>query len=389
MRIAFVHWGYPPVIGGVETHLFNLCPALVRLGHRVFLLTGSHLDAKAAYVEEGVRIKRFPILDLNWLASRGFVSLEGEVRQKITAFLDESRAELVHAHNMHYFSELHAMILREETRKRKIPLILTAHNVWDDQLFLSIAAKIQWDRIIAVSHYIKRALEGYGFDEKRITVIHHGIDGTPFFKASREAALQKYPQLREKRIIFHPARMGLAKGNHISVQAFRLIKQEFPNAMLVMSGTKDVIDWVSSQQRDIAFILQLLDNFGLRHDTLIDSYPIEFMPAMYAAAEICIYPSVAQEPFGITMLEAMAAGKPMIVSRMGGMPEVIQHGVNGFIVEPANPRALANTVTRLLSDRKLAKKVGQGGLKAFRQKYYLERMVDQIVSVYQLCLLKK
>lgn len=389
MRIAFVHWGYPPVVGGVETHLYHLCPALVRLGHRVSLLTGSHSEAKAEYVEHGVRIKRLPILDLNWLARRGLASLEREVRQEISAFLESSRAELVHAHNMHYFSELHATILREETRKRNIPLILTAHNVWDDQLFLSIAAKIQWDHVIAVSHYIKRALEGYGMDEKRTVVIHHGIDGKPFFQARREVALQKYPPLRGKQIIFHPARMGLAKGNHIAIQAFRLIKKQFPQAILVMAGTKNIIDWVSSQERDIAFLLQLLDNFGLRRDTLIDSYPIEFMPAMYAVADVCVYPSVVHEPFGITMLEAMAAGKPMIVSRMGGMPEVIQHGVNGFIVEPANPRALANTIARLLSDRKLAKKVGQGGLKAFRQKYYLERMVDQIVSVYQLCLLKK
>jgi glycosyltransferase involved in cell wall biosynthesis len=383
MKIGILHWGYPPIIGGVETHLSLMGPQLVRLGHEVAILTGVHSDTPNSYMDNGVHIKRIPIMDLNWLFRRGFVNLAGEIRREIGKFLDEYHVEIIHAHNMHYFSELHAHILEQEAEKRMIPIVLTAHNVWDDAECVSLTRDIHWDEVIAVSNYIKTELEGYGLDMKRITTIHHGIEGKPFFEGNAEEAKKRYPQLEGKKVIFHAARISLAKGCAVSVKAFRLVKEEIPEAMLVMAGTRNVIDWGAYQQREIAYIKQLLDMFNLDDYTLIDHYDLQFIPHMFAAADVVLYPSIFAEPFGIVMLEGMAAAKPVIISRSGGMPEIIKNRVNGFVVEPRDHRALAKTIIRLLRHPDLAREIGAKGRETFKQKYYLERMVDQTVAVYR------
>lgn len=381
MRIAMVHWGYPPIIGGVETHLSQLCPALVEKGHKVSLLTGSHPETVTSYIEHGVKIKRVPIMDLNWLYHRGFASLEDEINREIKVFLDETKAEIIHAHNMHYFSKIHAQALEREASKRNIPLILTAHNVWDDSEFLLLSS-INWDHIIAVSQFIKKELVGFGFNPGKVTAILHGIKDNNLNLSNKETARKKYPVLKNRKVIFHPARMGLAKGSAVIVKAFRLVKQEFPDALLVFAGTKNIIDWGEYQQKEIAYIIQLLDMLGLRNDTLIDQYPVDFMPAMYASADICVYPSIFSEPFGLVMLESMSAGKSIVVSRSGGMPEVIKSGINGYIVPPNDYISLARAISKLIKNPKLASRLGQNGLKIFHQKFTLERMVDDIIVVY-------
>ena len=157
---------------------------------------------------------------------------------------------------MNYFSKTHARILEDEVvNKRHIPLILTAHNSWDDMLFLEVTRKVAWSHIIAVSFYIKKELMGIGCDSDQVTTIHHGIDINKFKPTNRKEYKGRLAPLRDRRVIFHPARMGIAKGCDISVKAMRLIVRKFPDTVLVLAGTRNIVDWVSSQQRDIAYIV--------------------------------------------------------------------------------------------------------------------------------------
>ncbi|KPK42330.1 MAG: hypothetical protein AMJ78_02980, partial [Omnitrophica WOR_2 bacterium SM23_29] len=107
LNIAQMHWGFPPIIGGVETHLTIILPQLVKFGHRVSLLTGTAEGAKTRYKYEGVDIYRIPIMDLNWLYKRGLEGIKDEVYSVFTSFLNKSKADVIHVHNMHYFSKVH------------------------------------------------------------------------------------------------------------------------------------------------------------------------------------------------------------------------------------------------------------------------------------------
>ena len=86
LKIVHLHWGFPPIIGGVETHLTIILPEMVRQGHKVSLLTGAVEGVEGEYEYEGVAIYRNPVMDLNWLSKRGLSGLEEELRHVFSDF---------------------------------------------------------------------------------------------------------------------------------------------------------------------------------------------------------------------------------------------------------------------------------------------------------------
>jgi len=290
---------------------------------------------------------------------------------------------------MHYFSKVHAETLQHLAKSRKIPIILTAHNAWDELLFMELTNDIAWDHMIAVSHFIKKELIGIGVDDTKITVVHHGIDQQKFHPTLKPGnILQKYPQLKNRKVIFHPARIGLAKGCDTSIKAMSLVKHRYPDAILVLAGSKNIIDWGSTQQKDIAYMVNLIKYFELEKNVLIDSYSLDEIKKIYAASDVCLYPSSSCEPFGLTMLEAMASAKPIIVTNMGGMPEVIQNGINGFIVPVRDFELIATKIITLLDDDKLRNRLGYTGRQMVDSQYTKERVTKDTLAVYHKALNK-
>jgi glycosyltransferase involved in cell wall biosynthesis len=384
LNIAQIHWGFPPVIGGVETHLTILLPELVKRGHKVSLLTGAVKGEKKRSNYEGVEIFRDQLFDLNWLVKKELDGLDKKISKTYNDFFDEIEPDIIHVHNMHYFSEPHTKILEKISKKRGVPLILTAHNVWDDVLFLKLTKEIEWGHMIAVSHYIKKELYGAGISEDKITVIHHGIDTKVFHPKVKPAnILKKHPKLKNKKIVFHPARIGIAKGCDVSIKAIRLVKEKFPDVLLVMTGSSNIIDWALSQEKDLAYFADLIKFFDLKKNVYINVYSNQEMIELFSLADVCIYPSSASEPFGLTMLEAGASGKPMIVTEMGGMPEVIMNDINGYVVKVKDFEALASRIEYLLARDGVRKRLGNTGRQMVTNHYTKEIMTRCHLDVYE------
>lgn len=383
LRIAQVHWAFPPTIGGVETHLSILMPELVRNGHRVSLLTSQIPGAPRRCEFGGAEILRTPYLSLSYLMQHDAELLEDEIRRAFREHFEAFRPDLVHAHNLHYFTLVHGRILSDLCRSRGIPLILTSHNAWNDTLFLHGSRDIPWDHIIAVSHYIKREMCGVGCDPRRLTVIHHGIDIDAFHPdVDSRPALQRFPQLQGRRVLFHPARMGMAKGNDVVVKAFRRVREQYHDAVLVFAGSENIVDWEQKQRADVNYILDLVKFFGLKKSVLIDVFSLEEMPLLYAASQVAVYPSTVPEPFGLTLLEAMASARPMIVSNAGGMPEVIQDGISGYVVPMRDHESLAARVLQLFGDAQLRERIGHTARAIVGDHFSKELMVRNHESVY-------
>jgi glycosyltransferase involved in cell wall biosynthesis len=386
MKIAMLHWGFPPIIGGVETHLVSLMPELVRMGNKVSLLTGSAEDSPEHFDFKGVSIYRSQFFDLNWLFKSNFQEVDDNVWDITVEFLDKIKPDVIHAHNMHYFSRYHTRVLEHYALRRRIPLVLTAHNAWKDKLFLDLTCKVAWDRIIAISHYIKRELMAVGVPEEKITVVHHGID-EKLFRPGRVSSsiFRDHPKIRNrKRVIFNPARLGIAKGCDIMIEAFRLVKDKVPDATLLMSGSGNIIDWGLTQNKDIAFFVSLIKHLGLEDSVYINTFSLsKEMPELYRLAEVIAYPSSSEEPFGLTMLEAMASGKPIVVTESGGMPEIIKDDINGYVIPKGNHEHLAEKIIKLMSDGKLRKKLGETGRQQVERMYSRRIYAENIYKVYE------
>jgi hypothetical protein len=379
-----MHWGFPPIVGGVETHLTIILPEMVKQGHKVSLLTGSVEKVKGKYRYEGVTVYRYPLMDLNWLFKRGLEGLEDEIERTFEDFLSTEKPDVIHVHNMHYFSKPHTYILERLSREKGIPLVLTAHNVWDDLLYLELTRDVNWSHIIAVSHFIKKEMISVGVDDMKITVVHHGIDQNKFHPNVKfQGMFKKYPQLKGKRVIFHPARIGLAKGCDVSIKALNIVRRKYPDAALVLAGSKNIIDWGETQQKDIAYMVSLIKHFRMQDNILIDVYSLDEMCELYALSDVCLYPSSSPEPFGLTMLESMASAKPIIVTKMGGMPEIIKNGINGFVIPVRDVEALAEKICLLLDDARLARRLGYTGRQMLESQYTKERVTQDTIAVYK------
>ena len=384
LNIAHLHWGFPPVIGGVETHLTIILPTFVSMGHKASLLTCSFEGCPGEDDYNGVKITRNPVMDLNWLYKRGLDGIQVEASKVFKNFIDKNKPDVLHAHNMNYFSKAHVKALERLAIQKGIPLFLTAHNAWDDVQFLELTSTISWSHIVAVSHFIAKELNGIGCDHSIVSTIHHGVDEDMFNpQVDTKKILKRYPQLKGKRVIFHPARMGLAKGCDVGIKALRAVKRKYPDVMLVLAGTKNIIDWGDTQQKDIAYMVQLVEKFGLRDNVLIDSYDLTDMPALYNVSQVCVYPSSSFEPFGLTMLEAMACSRPMIVTKTGGMPEIISDGVNGFVIPVKDSEELASRIIQVMADKDLRARLGATGRKMVETSYRKIDVAQTTLDLYK------
>ncbi|GAV21904.1 glycosyl transferase [Carboxydothermus pertinax] len=332
-----------------------------------------------------MRVRRHRFLDLNSLSPQIIKENREHIKDVLYSFLDEVNPEIIHLHNMHYFSPDHLEFLVEYKNNRKIPLVLTAHNVWEDDLWDEMLTfKDEWDYIIAVSDFIKKELIRFGFAGEKITTVHHGID-TQRFKpgVSPNNPYAKMEFFKGKKVIFHPARMSFAKGSDYAVKAFREVQKAFPDTVLVMAGTSKTVDWGGVQQKEVQQIMKLVEENGLSDSVYVQFFNWQEIHWMYEIADICIYPSSFEEPFGLVMLEAMASGKPIIVTNSGGMPEVVEDGVNGFVIPKKDPKALAEKLILLLSDVPLRRKMGETGRKMAEEKYTIKVMADNTEKAYQ------
>ncbi|MFH0887498.1 MAG: glycosyltransferase family 4 protein [bacterium] len=386
MKIAQIHWGFPPIIGGVETHLAILCPELVKMGHKVSLLTGSAEGYDAEYDFKGVKIYRSQFFDLNWLFRSGFQEVDDNVWEITSAFIEKTKPDVIHAHNMHYFCRFHTRCLEKIAIEKKIPLLVTAHNIWTDKLFLDLSTKVAWDEFISISEYISRELRAVGVPADKISNLSHGIDEKVFCPGKPPDSLfKKYPDLKFKKkrpVIFNPARMGLAKGCDISVEALRLVKEEFPDVLLLMSGSGNIIDWGLTQNKDIAFIVNLVKLLDLEENFHVQAFPLEDMPSLYKLSDVVIYPSSVEEPFGLATIESMATGKPIVVTDSGGMPETIKDGVTGFVVPKRNHEALAQKIIYLLKNPGEREKMGKAGRAEVEGFYTKAAIAERVVGAY-------
>jgi glycosyltransferase involved in cell wall biosynthesis len=171
----------------------------------------------------------------------------------------------------------------------------------------------------------------------RVVTIHNGVDRA-LFACARE------PRPRLRRIL-HIGKFEHKKAQDIVLQAFRRILRDFPDARLQLVGAEGPA---------LAETRMLISGLGLAQSVELHvNAPHEQVPAFMQAADIFVLPS-RLEPFGIVLLEAGVSGLPVIATRVGGIPELIEHEQTGLLIAPDDAAALESAIRRLMADRPLA-----------------------------------
>lgn len=228
------------------------------------------------------------------------------------------------------------------------------------------------DCIIVVSQFLKdRITAHYPDAEKKIRVIHNGVNLSRFQKLQPDnlhllAWRKKLNLVNEfgKTFIF-VGRIAPMKGVHILIGAFKEVLKQHPDARLLIVGSS----WFADTQMT-PYLKKVIDMAQPLKDSIIFTGFVdhEELNYLYNLADICVVPSVWQEPFGLVNLEAMAAGCVVIASRVGGIPEILKDGQTGLLVEPANETDLRDKMIFLLEHKEEMTNIACSGI-AYAQTY--------------------
>lgn len=225
--------------------------------------------------------------------------------------------------------------------------------------------------LIFISEFDRRTSASLGLpNQKQLVTIHNGVN--PPALLQRPPARQALGLPADKVIIGSIANFYPTKDLVTMVRAVGIISQQQPDIHFALIG-----DGIERHALEAEIKrLELVDRV-----TLCGQHP---QPGRYLSAFDVYVCSSVKEGFPFSILEAMAAGLPVVSTNVGGIPEMITNGGTGVLVEPKNPPALADAITSLLSDKNRADRLGRQAQQEVREKFSLERMVKETEKVYHL-----
>jgi glycosyltransferase involved in cell wall biosynthesis len=260
-------------------------------------------------------------------------------------------------------------------------MILHAQSSWTGWKAAVQAAR----RVVVISHYVRREYERNGIPAEKIDVVHNGID-VEFFASAGDAAaaLARLGAPAGTPLVMLPGRLSRYKGQLELVEAIPTILASAPAARFVFAGadTSELGDLPGSGGRSMRQVLeQRAAELGVAgHAAFLPASTEHEMADLYAAADVVVVPSW-EEPFGLVVIEAMAAGTPVVGSTTGAIPEIIVGGESGLLVPPREPAALAGAITALLDSPDLRQRLGASAQARMRSLFTLERYSREFEAI--------
>ncbi len=220
------------------------------------------------------------------------------------------------------------------------------------------------DRLAAVSTSVKSDLIArYGIKEEKIRLVYNGVDAELCSDRSRTRISPRSELVEGKKVVLYVGHFGLRKGVPFLIRAMKIVNEEVPNSMLVCVG--GVPSWLPKGDY-WSYLNGLVEQNGLKGKViLLDRVPNEKLPNYYSMSSVFVLPSY-YEAFPKVLIEAMACEKPAISSRMGGTQDSIEDGVNGFLVNYADPEAIARAIITILQDEDAGREDGEDWKRAGR-----------------------
>ena len=353
--------------GGAENHLFALLTHIDRARFQVevaVLRPGGDLV-------EAFRAADVPVHILGAKSRLDFGALF-----KLASRLREGRYDIVHSHL--FRADIYGWL--GASRAGVHPkLVSTRHN--DDRFFLHPLVGIvhyllsgSQDMIIAISDHIARFTIARGVRYPgRVRRVYHGLRVEDATEAERDRSrLRSELEIADSDfLVGNVGRLSPQKGQRHLIRAMPLLLERVPNAHVAIAGAGELEPELQelAEELGVGHRVHLL---GARRD----------VPALMHAIDVFAMPSI-WEGFGIVLLEAMAAGRPIVASRVATIPEVVADGETGILTPPTDHEAIAEALVTLALDRDAATAMGDAGRERLRNSFSLEKMVADTELLYE------
>ncbi len=370
MRVALVAPWFDPHVGGVESHVHSLAAELAQRGHEVTVLTSNYANLAGREAMDGFAVERVKCLG---------VVLRTPITPSLRKAIPAGRYDVVHAHSPPPLSAHYASIACERTGT---PLVTTYHCDLDIPTFVGNVLTGLYQRTYG-RQAMRRAAklivttETYAATSRAIwrynpVVIPNPVDAQRFRPdVDGSAVRERWDLAPDERVVLLVGRVVPHKGIEHLVEAARSLD----HARVVIVGDGPFLPEVR----------RLAATFGVGDRIVFQGkVPFHDLPAYYAACDVFALPSVSRlEAFGIVALEAMATAKPVVVTDIPGVREVVTNGVEGLLAEPVNPPDLAAKINALLADLALRVAMGARGRKKVESQFGIARITDAVEAVYR------
>lgn len=365
-----------PIAGGAEKQMLLLARNLVKSECQVKLVCSDYrqLDGWAKqFTASGFEVSRLKVWHKHDL--RHYFGLK--------KILKKEHPDILHIHVWNPASCRYAFWAAHHTHTKTI---ITEHDPFPLHGFKNSLKKRFLERVdyvIAVSEANRNLLlQLYPFLEEKIAMIHNGIDLNGFYKELEPFTSEKRAQIRkglfgikdDEKIVLSIAALHPRKGLKYLLEAFAKVSQEYPKMKLVIVGE-------GPEKGDLE---KFIKNLGIHHRAVLLGYQ-QNIPHILKSSDIFVLPSV-KEAFGLVLLEAMAAEVPIIASRVGGIPEIIQDHENGELVEAGNSDSLAEKIKELLEHESLGEKFVSHGTRMVKN-FSAQVMAQKTQQIYDKILL--
>ncbi len=389
--ICFVSPEYWPLSGGTGAYVYYLANELLKNAYRIYVVTGSNqtLDVQVNPQLKVffLQIPKTPIIKSFMLAQASNRKLNSErpnlnvdvthVNLPLTPNFavppNFGKATICTVHST-WKGEAQAISREPFSRLNSNEKFMVSFN-W----FLRIFEEKMLERakkIIAVSYFTKKELtQYYGVAESKIRVIHNGVDIKKFQpvldKRKAKVELGFNP---DDLLILSVGRLYARKGLFTLIECMPKVTKRFSNAKFVISG--------KGQSDEMHKLIAHAERHGVKDKIIFTGYyPDKKLPLLYQTADVFAF-STFYEHHPFAVLEALSTGLPVVTTWVGGIPETIQSGKNGLLVEPFNAKQFSDKIIYLLEHPAEAEEMGRLARKTIVQHYDWSIVVKDTIKVY-------
>jgi glycosyltransferase involved in cell wall biosynthesis len=357
-------------MSGIATVVYQLARESARRGMRTSLVSFASPGDRSRFEVEGISVQRVrpramldrPRIDLSYAGPVAWLGMRNAV-------------DIVHVHSNPY------LLQGQRARKR----ILHYHAAD----FVSIApyrrAARRANHLLFCSRFLMDRFTSVVGDVGRpMSVVPNGVSCERFDgNEDRGRRLRDRWGVRsDECLVLFAGNIGHDKGPHVLVEAITRAQSMVESPLrLVLVGSSTIWKSAGTKSDMSSYERKLREEADPALVCFAGALAQSDMPAAYAACDLFVLPSLCPEAFGLVLLEAMASGKAVIGSRVGGIPELVREGETGFVVEPNDPRALSAAIAAVASAPALGRGLGQSGRRR-AQRYALENVVAAVLGIY-------
>ena len=285
--------------------------------------------------------------------------------KKLRKFVKRERIDIIHCHSVNVFN--YAFLALGYSFKRKY--ILTIHNVSIYGTLSKSAILIHnlfIHKITAISETVKNSIIANGFLDRKVDIIYNGIDFSKYSSIERNE--------HKGKVILCVGRMVPAvKGQDTLIKALKYVREVMPDAYCVFAGGNPENHDYIAEMKEIACKEKVDDYITFLGDC-------HNVPYQMARADILVMPS-REEGFGLAAVEGMASGIPVLVTRTGGLQEIVKNGVNGYLTEADQPKQMADKIIKILSTDQSA--ITKRAYQIAYEKYDISQTADLMRKAYE------